>query len=247
VHQFPHPRRLLVDLFEHKVRVPFLGRRVDALGKDLGLALDQAAVLHPPELYPVGPQDHDLAVFHAQDTPRQRQDRGQVRGDAGALLGQAHHQAGALFHSIQTLLTDPADDKGVIAGQVVVGQADSLHHVVAPVHVPFDRVHARLAVVGRAHHHALGDEGFPQLDIVDDVAVVRADQVAVRIEVRLGVGRVGRAEGGPAQLEDTPPADHLVETQPAGHLVHLADVLAQIHRAVVVDGGAAHRVVAAVR
>ncbi len=100
--------------------------------------------------------------------------------------------------------------------------------VVAPVDVALDGMHARFAVVLRAHGHALGHELLAQLDVVDHVAVVRADQVAVRIEVGLGVDLGGLAKGRPAQLGDAALAGHLGEVVFGGHLVDPADVLAQV-------------------
>ncbi len=97
---------------------------------------------------------------------------------------------------------DAADDKGVIAGQVAVGQADGVDEFIAAVDVALHGVHAGLAVVLRADDHALCHELLAQLDVIDHVAVVRAHQVAVRVEMRLGVDLGWLAEGGPAQLGD---------------------------------------------
>ncbi len=74
----------------------------------------------------------DLAVLHAHDGAGQRQDRGQVRGDAGEALADADHQPGAFLDGIQPVVVDPPDHEGVIALQVVVGQADGVDESRSP-------------------------------------------------------------------------------------------------------------------
>ncbi len=104
---------------------------------------------------------------------------------------------------------------------------------------------AGLAVVVRADRHPLGQELEAKLRVVDDVAVVRADHRAVRVEVRLGVDLRRLAERRPAQLRDPAAAAHLREVVARRDRVHLADVLAQVDRAVP-EGRHADGVVAAV-
>jgi len=211
VDQFTRHLRLLVDLFEHKVGVsPFRGH-LHALGDHLRLPCDEAPVRHPPQFHPVGPQDGDLAVLHPEDAAGERQDGGQVGGDAGEPLGETSHQSRSFLDGVQLVLSHSSDDEGIVPFQVLVGAADRVHHAVSPVHVSLHRVDAGLAVVGGADRHPLGDKLLAQLHVVDHVAVVGAHQVTVRVQVGLGVGLGGSAERGPAQLHDAPAAGHLGE------------------------------------
>ncbi len=203
------------------------------------------AVLDGAHLDPVRPERDDLAVLRADDLAGQREDRGQVGGDAGEALPDAHHHAGAFLEGVELVVVGAPDDEGIIALQVAVGEADGVDELVAAVDVALDGMHAGLAVVLRADGHALGDELLAQLDVVDHVAVVRADHVAVGIEVRLGVDLRRFAEGRPAQLGDAALTAHLGDVVFRGDRVHLADVLAQVDLPVV-EGRRADRVVAAV-
>jgi hypothetical protein len=92
VDQFPRPPAVLVDFLEHKVRIPAFDGGVHALGDDLGLAGDGAAVIHPVKLHRAGAEGDDLAVVEMHDAPRERQDRGQVGRNAREILPNARHQ-----------------------------------------------------------------------------------------------------------------------------------------------------------
>jgi hypothetical protein len=60
-------------------------------------------------------------------------------------------------------------------------------------------VHAGLAIVAGAHRHPLCHELLAQLDVVNHVAVVRPNQVAIR-------WGCGAPRTCPAQLRDSPAA-----------------------------------------
>ena len=109
----------------------------------------------------------------------QRQYRRQVRRDAGETLPQADDHAGAFFEGVQAVFVCAADDKSIIALQVAVSQADGVDKLVATVQVAFHGMDTGLAIILRAHGQALVDELLAQLDVVNHVAVVRADQVAI--------------------------------------------------------------------
>ena len=112
--------------------------------------------------------------------------------------------------------------------------------------VPLHGVDARLDVVLAPDGHPLGEELPPQLGVVHDVPVVRADEPPLGIEVRLRV-RDGRgAERRPPELGDPPEAPQLAEAEPFGHLVDRADVLPEVDRAVRADRRGSDRVVAAI-
>ena len=202
VQELPGDLRLLVDLLQHEMRIAALLHRVHRLGDDLDRAIDEAAVLDRADLDPVGPQRDDLPILRADHVARQRQDRRQVGRDAGEAIADPDHQAGAFLERVQLVVIRAPDDEGVVALQVAVREADRIDHLVAAMDVALHGVDAGLAVVLRADGHALGDELVAQLDVVDHVAVVRADHVAVRIEMRLRVDLRRLAEGRPAQLRD---------------------------------------------
>ena len=187
IQQLPGHMALLVDLFEHEVwEAAFLGR-FHAVFHDLRVAVDDRAVFHAGQFISPGPEADDLAVLQAEDLGSERQDRGQVGADADHILGDPGHQAGTHFDGIQPILAYFPDHKAVIPFQVLGGQTDGLHHLVALIHITFHCVHATFAVILGAHDHTLGPEFFHQLHVVDHIAVVSANQVAVRIQVGLGV------------------------------------------------------------
>ena len=150
-----------------------------------------------------------------------------------------------LLERVQPVVVRASDHERVIALQVAVGEPDGVHHLVALPDMPLHGVDAALAIVVRADRHALGQELDAELRVVDDVAVVRPDHGAVRVEVRLGVDLRRLAERRPAQLRDPARATHLREVVARRNRVDLAHVLAQVDRAVP-EGRRPHRVVAAV-
>jgi hypothetical protein len=191
------------------------------------------------------------AVVHAQDAPRQGQDAGQIRRDAGESVAQAGHQPRALFDGIQAILGAMGDDKGVIPFQIVVGGADGRQHLPpVAVKMTLHGVDTGLAIVGAAHRQSLAQEQLAHLDVVDHVAIVGADHVAVGIQVGLGILVRRCAKGRPAELGDASQATHGWKVQIGTHVVDATHALAQIDsnsvRAVDCDRGAAHRVIATV-
>ena len=139
---------------------------------------------------------------------------------------------GPLLEGVQPVVVRAPDHERVVALEVAEGEPDGVDERVAAADVALDRVDAGLTVVLRANGHPLGEELGAKLEVVDDVAVVRPDHRAVRVEVRLGVGRRRLAERRPAQLRDPAPAAHLREAVARRDRVDLADVLAQVDRAV---------------
>ncbi len=139
--------RLLVDLFDHKVGKTAFLHRAHFLGHQFRLALDQAAILDGVQLHTVVPQRDDLTIVEADHLARERQNGGQVRGDTGKPIADAHHQPGTFFDGIQFVIVDAPDDKSVIAQQVVIGQADGFDEILAFVDVTFYRMHTGFAIV----------------------------------------------------------------------------------------------------
>ena len=236
---------LLVDLFEHEVGVAALLHGAHSFGDLFGRALDQAAVRDGTQLHAVGPEGDDLAVLDADDGAGEGQDGGQVGRDAGEAFADAHHQPGAFLDGVELVVVDAADDVGVIALQIVVGTADGFDEAQPAVDVALHRVHAGLTVVLRADHEALVHEHLAQLDVVDHVAVVGTDDIAVGVEVGLRVHLAGRAKGSPAQLGDAARAAHLGQVVLGRDVVHPAGVFAQVDLRAA-DGCRANGVVAAV-
>ena len=187
---------------------------------------------HRANLDPVGPQRHDLPVERPDHVPRQRQDGGQVRRDAGEAVADPDDEAGPLLERVQPVVVRAPDHECVVALQVTVGETDRVDELVALPDVALHGMDAGLAVVVRADRHPLGQELDAELGVVDDVAVVRPDHRAVRVEVRLGVDLRRLAERRPAQLRDPATAAHLREVVARRDRVDLADVLAQVDRAV---------------
>ena len=237
--------RLLVDLLLHEVRVAALANGVHRIGDELDRPVDEAAVPYGANLGPVGPQCHDLPVQRPDHVPRQRQDGGQVRRDAGEAVADPDDEAGPLLERVQPVVVRAPDHEGVVALQVTVREPDRVDELVAPPDVPLHGMHAGLAVVVRADRHPLGQELDAKLGVVDDVAVVRPDHRAVRVEVRLGVDLRRLAERRPAQLRDPATAPHLREAVARRDGVDLADVLAKVDRDVA-EGRHPDGVVAAV-
>jgi len=200
--------RLLVDLFQHEVSVAALLHGAHRFGDLFRCAFDQAAVLDRAQLHVVCPEGDDLAILDADDGAGEGQDRGQVGGDAGEALANAHYQARAFFDGVEFIVIDAPNDVGVVALQVIVGAADGFDEIQPAVDVAFHRVHTRFAVVLRAYHHALFHEHLAQFHVINDVAVMRADHIAIRIQMRLRIHLGGRTKGGPAQLGDTARAAH---------------------------------------
>ena len=80
--------------------------------------------------------------------------------------------------------------------------ADGFDKVKTPVDITFHGMDAGFAIVHRAHGHPFSHELLAKFDIVDHIAVVRADQIAVRVKMRLGIDLRRLAKGSPAQLGD---------------------------------------------
>ena len=245
VEEFTRHLGLFVDLLEHEVGVAALLDGIHRLGNLFGAARDQAAVLDRAQFNAVGPEGDNLAVLDADDPAGEGEDGGQVRGEAGEVVPDANHQTRAFLDGVKLVVIDAPDDEGIIALQVTISQADGVDEIVAFIDVAFDGVDAGLAVVLGADGETLGDELLAQLDVVDHVAVVRPDHVAIRIEMGLGIDLGGFAEGGPAQLGDAAATGHLGEIIFGGDILDAAGILAQIDFSAV-EGGGADRVVAAV-
>ena len=186
--ELPGDLRLLVDLLRHEVRVAALHDGVHRLGDELSWPLDEAAVGHRANLDAIGPQGDDLAVHGSHHGPRERQQRGQVRRDAGEPVTDPDDEPGPLLEGVEPIVVGPSDHEGVVALEVRKGEPDGLDQLVALADVAFHRMDAGLAVVVGSDGHSLGQELDPELDVVHDVAVVRPDHVAVGVEMGLGIG-----------------------------------------------------------
>jgi hypothetical protein len=106
-------------------------------------------------------------------------------------------------------------------------------------------MHTGLAVVLRAHGHTLGEESLAQLYVIDHIAIVRSDHIAIGIQVRLCVFLGGRPEGSPAQLRDAARTAHLGEVVALCHLIHAALIFTQVNLTAA-ERGCTHRIIAAV-
>ncbi|OQB86382.1 MAG: hypothetical protein BWX88_00990 [Planctomycetes bacterium ADurb.Bin126] len=119
----------------------------------------------------------------------------------------------------------------------MVSATDSFQHTVALVDIALDCVNAALTVVGGAYHHTLSRKLRHQLHVVDDVAVVRAYHIAIRIEMGLCVHLRWRAKSRPPQLYNTPFTCHSSKVEPLGYCRYLAYIFTQINAAIFVNGG----------
>ena len=117
----------------------------------------------------------------------------------------------------------------------MVGAADRFDHVVALIDITFHGVHAAFAVVLRTHCHAFSHELFSQFDIVDHIAVMRANHVAIRVEMGLGIGVGWCSECGPAQLQDGAVAGHFFELESVRYILNFAHIFAKIDFALLGD------------
>jgi len=246
VEHLPRPPRLLVDLLEHEVREPALLRFLHRLRDRLHLPLDPAPILDPPQLDPPRLEDHDLPILDPHDAPGEGEERGEVGGHHGDPISDPGDEPGSLLERVEPVLPHPPNHERVIPREVVVRVADRIEHREALVHVPLDGVDACLAIVRGANDHPLADERLSQLNVVHDVPVVSANEVAVRVEVGLGIGLRRSPERGPAELDDPPRPAHLVESEAAGDVLDPPHILAQVNLAVGGQGGAPDGVVPAV-
>ena len=165
--------------------------------------------------------------------------------DAGKTIANANYQTGTLLNGIQAIFVYATDHKGIIPGQVAVGEANGIDEVIATVDIALDRMHTALTVVLGTDLHAFLHELLPELKVVDDIAVMRSHHVAIRIQVRLGVDLRRLAEGSPAQLGNAARAAHLLNMILPGDGIHLTHILAQIDLAVA-ERGSAYGIVAAI-
>ena len=101
------------------------------------------------------------------------------------------------------------------------------------------------AIVVRADCEPFGHELLAQLDIIDHIAVVSTDDVAVRVQVGLGIDLGGLAKGRPTKLGDAALTGHLGQVVFGSDFIHPTDVFAQVDLCAA-DGGRADRIVAAV-
>ena len=239
--------RLFIDLFQHEMRVATFPGDLHAFNYVHRIALDLAAVCHAEQLDVIRVEGHNLSIVQTHDFTGQRQDRRQVGGHQGGVFSDPGHQPRAFLEAVQAILAHSPDDKGVIALQIFIGTADRVDHRVAAVKVALDRMDTELAVVLGAHEHTLSHEGLAQGHVVDHIAVMSPHQVAVRVQMGLGIDLGGHPECRPAQLQDAALSRHFVKTQPLGDLIHRTDILAQIDSLIGLDRGAADRVVAPVR
>ena len=221
--------RLLVDFFDHKVVEAAFLNGIHLFSDQFRFTLDEAAILDRVQLHPVSPQGDDLTVVGTDDLARERKNGGQIGREAGKAFSDAHHQPGAFFDGIQLVVIDAPDDKGVIALQVVVCQADGFDEIMPLVDVAFHGMHTGFAVVLGAHGHAFSHELLAQFDIVDHVAIMCTDDVAIRIEVRLRV-HLGRfAKSCPAQLGNTALPGHFRQVVFLCYFIHAPVILAQVN------------------
>ena len=196
----------------------------------------------------VGRQDDDLAVVDAHDPPGEGQDARQVGGDAGYAVGQADHQAGALLDGVEPVVVAVGDDKGIVALQIVVGgrMAASMSPPLRSKCRSTAWTQVSPSLVPRTVSPSRMKQ-LAQLDVVDDVAVVSAHHVAVRVEVRLGVVVGGRAKGGPTKLGDARAGRAWSgKSSAAAHIVDRGRRPCAGQSAVGSDGRAADRIVAAI-
>ncbi len=192
---------LLGDLLVH---VGVVGAHVVGLGGPLdGLRrAGGAGALGGVGAVVAGPKGGHLAVGEGHDLPGVRDQRGDVGGDEHLVLADAQHDGGAVAGH-----HDAVGEVGVQHGDAVgaldVSQrlADSLLQRVGLD--ARDEVGEDLGVGVGDERHALGGQPGPQVGGVVDDAVVDDGHLLGGVQVRVGVGVVRLAVGGPAGVRDS--------------------------------------------
>src|SRR5450759_916297 len=139
--------RLLVDLLQHEVWVPALLNGVHCFGNRFRVTRDKAAIFHGAQFDTVRAEGDDFAILDADDLAGKGEDGGQVRGEACESITNADDETRTLLDGIKLVIVDTPNDKGIIALQIAVRQADGVDEIVTLVDVALDGVDTRLAIV----------------------------------------------------------------------------------------------------
>ena len=199
-HGLGHGVGLLVDLLEHEGLVAALLGLLEVPVDLVHLAADLAPV-GSEEARALGRDGHDLAVvdeLHALGLVQERRDG---RGDEALALAEPHHERAFLARSHEHAgSVGGHGDEGVVAAQVVVGEAHRLHEVA--LEVVGDQVGHDLGVGLGAELGALGPEPVAQLGPVLDDAVQHDLEAPGAVGMGMGVGLGHATVGGPARVPD---------------------------------------------
>ena len=241
--------RLLVDLLAHVV----------AEGAELVVVLVRVhrrrrldAVIRRPGQRPrveVGRLDRrDLAVLQVDDLAGVADERGDVRGDEHLAVAEAEHDRRAVAGDDQLVgVPRVEEDEPVGALDAAQRPDDGLFErgVVVLAQLGRHHVRERLGVsVGDELHARGGELGAERLGVFDDPVVDHGDAVlCVGVRVRVGVVRL--AVGGPAGVADADRGLGLLRVELVPQVLHAAGRLGDLQPAAV-DDGDARRVVAPV-
>ncbi len=234
---------LLEDLLEHEV---LEAAALDRLQVPLDLVdrLVDPARREGADPVPLRGEHRHLAVVEVDHLPGVLDDRRLVGGDEELAVADAEDDRRAVARGHQHVGLVGRDD-GDAVGTVDVAQrgGDGLLEV-ALVELA-DQVRQDLGVGVGGELVPPADECLAQVGGVLDDAVVDQRNATRLVDVRMGVGRGGRAVGGPAGVADAqPPVGHAA-IELLGEHPQLPSGLAQ-REAVAVDHGDAGGVIAAV-
>ena len=194
--------RLLVDLLEHERLVAALLGDLLAPVDLVDLALDRLAG-GGEELDAVAADDDDLVVLDQLHLAGVGEEGGDGGGDELLAVAAADDQRALLARADQQLRLVGGDgDERVVAADARVGGEHGVDEAVARLDAPRDQVRDDLGVGLGAERGALGDQRLLDLHVVLDDAVDHDVDALVVVGVRVGVGLVDAAVGGPAGVAD---------------------------------------------
>jgi hypothetical protein len=205
VHSLPHrvsnSLRLLVDLFQHEVRIPRLLGRFAFPRDEGGGPLDRNAI-QGAEGDPAGSQDRQLPLFQDQDVPGLPKKRRNVGGEEHFAIPEPDDQRGTpaadSHHRVRGVRGDAGH--GIRAPEVPARPANCLREPVLPV---------VLNEVGDDLRVGLGSKAMPlccqrpaEFAVVLNDPVVDEGEPGPAVHVGMGVG-LGRASmGRPTRVAD---------------------------------------------
>ena len=199
---------LLEDLLQHEVGIAALFRRVHVPVDIVPLLFHRAAALVIDADANRG-HHGQLAVVHVHHVPGVPQQRCHVGGDEVLPLAVAQQQRRVLPGGNEPIRRVGAQDtQGIGTLHRRQHTGDGLEHVAAVPVVPVQQLGHHLRVRLGAEGIALFQQLLFQLRVVFDDAVVHHGEAAALADLRVGVGVVGLAVGGPAGMADADNAGH---------------------------------------
>ena len=190
--------RLLVYLFQHKVRIAVLFGGSLVPIDDYGFALDFLHVA-VENVHRRARNAHDFALAEQNKAASVAEKRRHIGGDEILAVAQPHDERTVLAHSVERVGRERAQHaERVGAHQLVQHFAHAVEHI--PVVVVLEKVRDNFGVGFRAELIAASDKKLPQLDVVFDNSVVHDCELAVARQVRMRIDVVRLAVSSPARV-----------------------------------------------